>query len=151
MNDLETFGQEFTKAGKKNPFRVPDGYFNELPSRVQDFCSKQEKNSSVSWIANAKTQLALAAGICFFVVLSVTGYYYSSQANKLNHVNRSDYFRLVERSGTEFDEIQLYEAVNNDAKKDTVKSQFNEEYLEYFLYNNLENGTLLEQPKDIKP
>src|SRR5437763_1582575 len=106
MNDLETFGQKLTETGKENPFKVPEGYFYALPSRVQDFCLKQENSKHhISWITTFKTQLALAAGICFFVVLSVTGYYYSRQANEFNHINRTDYFRLVERSGTEFDEI----------------------------------------------
>lgn len=151
MNDLETIGPKLNKTGKENPFRVPEGYFDSLPSRVQELCTKQEvQELSVSWGVTLRTQLALAAGICFFAMLAVTGYYYSQRASKLNLFER-DYIKLVEESGTEFDEIQLYEAVNNNAKKDTIKKHNNDELMDYLFNDNIENGTLLEPSRTIKP
>jgi hypothetical protein len=152
MNNLETFGPKLTQVNKENPFRVPEGYFDSLPSRVQDLCKKQEAETHrIKWISTFKTQFALAAGICFFILLATAGFYYSKQAGDFTLFNNTDYIKLVESSGTEFDEIQLYEAVSSGVKKDTVKKQMNDELIEYLLYNNIENGTLLEQPKDIKP
>lgn len=151
MNDLETFGPKLNKTGKKNPYRVPEGYFDALPSRIQDLCSKQKVDEpSVHWVVALKTQLALAAGICFFALLGVTGYYYSQQASRFNSFER-DFIKIVEESGIEFNEIQLYEAVTNGAKKDTVKKPYNNELMEYLLNDNIENGTLLEPSRTIKP
>lgn len=152
MNDLETFGPKLKETGKKNPFRVPEGYFDALPSRVQELCTKQEfiDEPSVSWGVTLRTQFALAAGICFFALLAVTGYYYSQQANRFNSFER-DFIKIVEESGIEFNEIQLYEAVTNGAKTDTVKKPYNNELMEYLLNDNIENGTLLEPSRTIKP
>ena len=152
MNDLETFGPKLTKVSKENPYRVPEGYFNSLPTRVQSFCNKQEiKENPINWALTIRTQLALAAGICFFVFLSITGYYYSKKAGNLNLFERTDYIKIVVESGTEFDEMQLYEAVTNGVKKNTAKKPMNDELMEYLLHDNIENGTLLEPSKDIKP
>ena len=150
MNELETFGPNLTKAGKENPFRVPEGYFDSLPSRVQEFCKKEEpKFQPTSWFVTVKSQLALAAGICFFAVLAFTGYYYSNHFNN-GLFHKTDYIKIVEESGTEFDEMQLFEAVSPGIKKDSLKKT-SDEYFEYYLYKNYYNGTLLEDPKDIKP
>jgi len=152
MNNLETFGPKLTKASKENPYRVPEGYFDSLPSRVQAFCQKQDVNQQpINWIVTIKSQLALAAGICFLVFLSITGYYFSTHSGNLNLFERTDYIKIVEDSGTEFDEILLYETVTNTVKKDLVKKPVNDELMEYLLNSRTGNGTLLEQPKDIKP
>ena len=149
MNDLETFGPKLSKIGKENPYRVPEGYFDALPSRVQELCTKQKVDEpSVSWGVTFRTQLALAAGICFFVMLAITGYYYSKQASNLFD---RDYLKLVEESGIEFNEIQLYEAVTNGVKKDTIKKPYNDELMEYLLNENTENGALLDPSRTIKP
>jgi hypothetical protein len=152
MNNLETFGPKLTKVSKVNPYRVPDGYFDSLPSRIQTFCKEQGVNKQpVNWVVTIKAQLALAAGICFFVFLSITGYYYSKRSGNLNLFERTDYIKIVEDSGTEFDEVLLFETATNSVKKDVVKKPMNDELMEYLLNTNIENGTLLEQPKDIKP
>lgn len=151
MNDLETFGPKLNKAGKENPFRVPEGYFDALPSRVQELCTKQKVNEpSIHWVVTLRTQLALAAGICLFVMLAAGGFYYSKQANSTSLFEK-DYIKLVEESGIEFNEIQLYEAVTNSAKKDTIRKPYNDELMEYLLNDNIENGTLLEPSRTIKP
>jgi len=150
MKDLETFGPNLTKAGKENPYKVPEGYFDSLPNRIQEFCKKEEpKVQATNWFVTIKSQLALATGICLFAVLAVTGYYYSNQFNK-GFFHRTDYLKIVEESGTEFDEMQLFEAVSPSPKKDSLK-KVSDEYYEYYLYKNYYNGTLLEDPKDIKP
>lgn len=151
MNDLETIGPKLSKTGKENPFRIPDGYFDTLPSRVQELCTKQEVDEpSISWGVTIRTQLALAAGICFFALLAVTGYYYSQQANRFNSFER-DFIKIVEESGIEFNEIQLYEAVNNGDTKDTIKKPNNDELMDYLFNDYIENGTLLEPTRSIKP
>lgn len=151
MSNLETFGPKLTEAGKRNPYKVPEGYFDELPSRVQELCKQQETEEvTTSWAVTLRTQLALAAGICLFAMLALTGYYYSKQVG-LNSPFKKDYIKIVEESGTEFEEFQLYEAVSKEVKKDSVKNQKNDELLEYLLNDYVENGTLLEPTRTIKP
>jgi hypothetical protein len=153
MNNLEASGQKLTTAGKENPFKVPDGYFDTLPTRVQNFCKEHStENQPVHWVFAVRSQLALAAGFCVLVLLAFAGYYYSQQANDVNAFEKVDYIKIVEESGTEFDEIQLYEAATGNHKKDiTVKNSMNDELTEYLLYDNIFTGSHLEHPKDIKP
>lgn len=152
MNDLETSDSKLTKTGKDNPFKVPNGYFESLPTRVQNYCNENRvKNPSVLRIAAIKTQLALASGFCLFVLIAFIGYYYSQQTNSISSLKRVDYIKVVEESGTEFDEIQLYEAFSNGHKKDSIKNSMNDELIEYLLYDNINNGTHFDYSKDIKP
>lgn len=152
MNDFEKFGPKLTEAGNQNPYKVPDGYFDSLPSRVQDFCKEQTANNQpVKWGFAFKTQLSLAAGLCFFVLLAYTGYYYSRQSSNYTPYERVDYMNIVVESGTEFDETQLYDAFLNGNKKDTLKNASKDELIEYLLNYNFDNGTPNNHTKDIKP
>ncbi|NOU16778.1 MAG: hypothetical protein HOO91_04390 [Bacteroidales bacterium] len=152
MNDLEIFDPKLTKIGKDNPFKVPNGYFESLPTRVQNYCNENSvKNPFVLRIAAIRTQLALATGLCLFVLIAFIGYHYSQQTNSISSLKRVDYIKVVEESGTEFDEIQLYEAFSNGHKKDSIKNSMNDELIEYLLYDNINNGTHLDHSKDIKP
>jgi len=152
MKDLEKIGPKLTEAGNQTPFKVPDGYFDSLPSRVQEFCLEQtSKNQPVKWVVAFKSQLALAAGFCFFVLLAFAGFYYSKQSNDFNPYERVDYIKIVVESGTDFDETQLYEAFSNSNKKDTIKNSTKDELIEYLLNYNFDNGTPNNHSKDIKP
>jgi hypothetical protein len=152
MNNLETFGPKLTKVSKENPYKVPEGYFDSLPSRVQDYCKEQEsRKQPISLVFTLKTQLAFAAGICFFLLLSIGGFYYSKHTSDLSLFHKTDYIKIVVESGTEFDEIQLYEAYSNSTKKDTLKKPMNDELMEYLLNENVDNGTLLGHSRDIRP
>lgn len=45
---------------KKNPFKVPDSYFDTLPMKVQDKCL--QTNASRGFFASLKPRLAIAGG-----------------------------------------------------------------------------------------
>jgi len=152
MNDLEKFGPNLSRSTRNNPFIVPNGYFDTLPSRVQDYCQRENaKNQPVKWVVALKTQLALAAGFVFLVFLALAGYYFLKPFNNSIYFDRVDYVKIVVESGTEFDERQLYEAVTNGNKKDSVKTNNNEELIEYLLFDNVDYNSIMELTKDIKP
>jgi len=152
MNDLEKFGPKLTKVGNKNPYSVPDGYFDSLPSRVQEYCKEQTTNApQAKWFFVLKHQLTLAGGFCVILLIAFAGYHFAQQNGKINPYEKVDYIKIVEESGTEFDEVQLYEAFTNGNKKDTLKNTANDELIEYLLIDNIDNGALLNHSKDIKP
>jgi len=152
MNDLEKVGPNLAKAGKANPFKVPEGYFDSLPSRVQEFCTEQSINGrDIKWAFHFKTQLAIAASLSFIVLLTSLGLYYSHHTNNYGTFEKVDYIKIVEESGTEFDEYELYEAFSNSRKKDSIKNSSNDELIDYLLNSNSENGTHINHSKDIKP
>lgn len=152
MNDLEKIGPELSKCGKDNPFVVPEGYFDSLPSRVQEYCQKETvKNQQVKWYAAVKPQLAFAVGFCFLAFLAITGYYFLKPIGQAKYFDRVDYMKVVVESGTDFDEMQLYDAVCNENKKDTVKKLEDNKIIDYYFYNNPDYVTLMDHSKDIKP
>jgi hypothetical protein len=152
MNDLEKFGPKLSEVGNKNPFTVPDGYFDSLPSRVQDYCKDYKSNDpQIKWLFTVKSQLAIAAGFCLLILIAFSGFYFIQQNGKTNYYEKVDYIKIVLESGTEFDEIQLYEAFINGVKKDTLKNSVNDELIDYLLIDNIDNGILLNHSKDIKP
>jgi hypothetical protein len=152
MNDLEKFGPKLTQVGNKNPFKVPDGYFDTLTSRVQDYCKEQNTSTpQVKWYFAVKNQFAIAASFCFIIVMAYAGYHFIPQNSRINAFGKVDYIKIVEESGTEFDEVQLYEAFTNGTKKDSIKNSSNDELIEYLLIDNIDNGAFLNHTKDIKP
>lgn len=53
---------------KKNPFSTPHGYFDQLPSRIQDRCAKPELRKS--WRKTLVPQLSFAAGFVVLVLIA---------------------------------------------------------------------------------
>ena len=152
MSNIEEIEPNLARENKNNPFVVPEGYFDSLPSRVQSFCQNEStKSQTVRWQLALRTQIALAAGFCFFVFLAFAGYYFLKPIGNKNYFDRVDLVKVVVESGTEFDELQLYEAATNNAKKDTVKYRPQDELIEYIMHNNIDYVTLREHSKEIKP
>lgn len=56
------FGDEL----KKNPFSTPQGYFDELPSRIQEKCTKPEPKKRC--LRTLMPQLGLVAGIVILII-----------------------------------------------------------------------------------
>ncbi|MHC1702719.1 MAG: hypothetical protein AB9846_02315 [Tenuifilaceae bacterium] len=152
MSDLENIGPKLSKINKNNPFIVPEGYFDSLPTRVQDYCQKENvKDQPIKWYYAVRTQLALATGFCFLVFFAFTGYYFTRPISNFDYFDKVDYVKMVVESGTDFDERQLYEAACNGFKKDTIKNTYKEDLIEYLLYDNVDYVTLMEHSKNIKP
>ncbi len=154
MSELENMDPEFFEAGRQNPFTVPQGYFESLPTRVQNYCQEKDVlNEKPNWLLALKSQLALAGGFLLLVLLGYTGYYYGTTINQLNLNAEPDYIKIVEKQITEFDEVELYDAILNGSKpkKDSLVKPYDDEIIHYLLRENLDNVTLIEHSKDIKP
>ena len=100
MNQQENNNNIIGKSGKKLPFTLPEGYFNQFPERLQRRMQKEkqlpftvpegyfnefsgrlknrmQKEESTSWIGRTyqliRPQLAMAAIIIGFIAISYTG------------------------------------------------------------------------------
>lgn len=132
---------------KQLPFTVPQGYFDSLPSRIQDFCTQKQKDRPfVIFLQTVRTQLALAAG---FAALAVLGYaaYYFIQVNPSpeNELYSHDYIEIVSKSISDYDEGQLVEASDACCKIDTVKQGKSDPVIQYLLEEKIDYVTLMEQ------
>lgn len=139
------------KFDKKLPFTVPEGYFDNLPLRVQERIaagdSQKEKNER--WIS-LRSQLAFAAGFAFMALLSYFGYYMARPLMADKKAVKTDYVEIVSRSISEFDDIDLYKAIEQKKKADSIKGAFKD--IPHRLYVRSSNCiTIIDEKKEVKP
>ncbi|MDR0660492.1 MAG: hypothetical protein LBG19_06770 [Prevotellaceae bacterium] len=63
-SNIPNFGDSL----KKNPFSVPDGYFDSLPSRIQEKCVKPVPKRS--WVKTLIPQLGFVVGFVVLVLIA---------------------------------------------------------------------------------
>lgn len=146
MKDFTNNEELNFKADKKLPFSVPDGYFDTLPSRIQDLCvSSQKQKPFALFLQTVRTQLALAAGFAAFVVLAYAGYFYIQLTPTPRELSKNDYIEVVSKRISDFDEGQLVEASGVNVKFDSIKPDKNDQIIQYLLEENIDYVTLMEQ------
>ena len=151
MSEFKNIGRSLKNAGNSNPFSTPHGYFEALPTRVQEYCQpKVEQHESSGIVRVLKAQLALVAGFCFLAVMSYWGYYLVNPSFNAPEVTSTDYVDIVSKHVAEFDEAQLVEAV--EAMEpinvyDSIKKDVSDEMIQYLLEENVDYVSLMEQYK----
>jgi len=141
------------KAGKELPFSVPDDYFESLPRRIQEQCTQpQHKQPKESWFFALRSQLALAAGFALLVVAAYFGYYTTTRSipAKSYTLQKSDYLNIVSRSINEFDDIDLYRAIENKRRTDSIDSSARMLQQRYFIKKG-NTITIIGEKFDEKP
>lgn len=139
------------KFNKKLPFKVPEGYFDNLPLRVQERIAATETQHEQKgrWVT-LKSQLAFAAGFAFMALLSYLGYYMARPLLADKKAVKTDYVEIVSRTIYEFDDIDLYKAIEQKKKTDSLKEVYNE--IPHRLYVRSSNCiTIIDEKKEIKP
>jgi hypothetical protein len=145
MNSMEE------KFDKKLPFKVPEGYFDNLPSRVQERIAANETQNDFKgrWVT-IRSQLAFAAGFAFMALLSYLGYYMARPLISERKAVKTDYVEIVSRTIYEFDDIDLYKAIEQKKKTDSLKEVYND--MPHRLYVRSSNCiTIIDEKKEVKP
>lgn len=139
------------KFNKKLPFKVPDGYFDNLPLRVQErIAANQAQNEYKGRWLTIRSQLAFAAGFAFMALLSYLGYYMARPLISEKKAVKTDYIEIVSRTIYDFDDIDLYKALEQKKKTDSLKEVYNE--IPHRLYVRSSNCiTIIDEKKEIKP
>lgn len=111
-----------TNNYKVNPFTVPDGYFEELPSRIQDKLSvSTHENASISIISVLKHRVGIATGILLFMAAGYSGYRYNKYVDE-KAVLPEDYYEFVSANSSEFSEQEIIRVLNGDKKVASKKA-----------------------------
>lgn len=156
MSEKEKIEFNDFKAGKELPFSVPEGYFDNLASRVQDRIQSSETEFELSpvkegWEFSLRSQLAFAAGFAFMAMLAYFGYYMARPlAQKHKSQVGTDYVEIVSRSITDFEDIDLYRAIEKQRKQDSVDEATKEMYRRYYIRSN-NCITIIDEKKEIEP
>ena len=104
MKEIDNINDSLASIGRELPFKVPDGYFENLPMRIQQQCthpSTSQNRKDVSIYRVLKSQLSLAAGFALMAMVAFAGYYYLRPAEPMNTA-QDDYIEIVQKNIYEF-------------------------------------------------
>jgi hypothetical protein len=110
MKAKETKTEEIPGMPRKNPFSVPDNYFEELPSRIQERISAVP-SPAVQVFSPARRILALAAMFIGLLTVGYFGFRVLMNGPDVNKLSGEEVFNAIEYYGQEFDDEMLISAV----------------------------------------
>jgi len=134
--------------GKENPFLVPDGYFEDLPSRIQERITsgKEEHVWALRLFQLVKPQFALAFMIVAFAVITLTTIDLILSGRKDAVNNNNMYTRIIEVDASEFSEQHFLDVLLEGEKKEDIKKQEEMDfYIHYLVDEDIDYATLIDE------
>lgn len=124
MEELKNIAPHLSQLPKKDAFTVPEGYFDDLPSRIQDRVITQRKltssNFSPVWIFST---LGVASVLCVMFFLGKS----PEVQNSISEQEASAY--INENLEQEFDETLLADELITSNNKTFTSDENLEEYI----------------------
>ena len=133
---------------KNNPFSVPEGYFENFPSRIQEKIVSDQKETN--WIIQLyhviKPQLALGFIIAGFAFIAITAIDTIMSNRVKSPVSNEAYTRIIEVDASEYSEQQFIDILIEDEKKSTEEEkEETDEYIHYLMDEGIDYGTLIDE------
>lgn len=110
MKAKENIPEEIPGMSRKIPFGVPDNYFDELPSRIQERLS-ETPTVSISRISPVRRSLALAAMFIGLVTLGYFGMKMILNGQDARMLSGEEISTAIEYFGYQFDDDMLIAAI----------------------------------------
>lgn len=119
---------------KDLPFRVPKGYFDDFPARMQQRIEleKQPAKSSTKVIELLKPMIGLAAAfaalilLVYFPVKTYTNRQIAKESsNRIENIVSDDFINLTEN----FDDVTFYTLLENENGNDVIETETLVSYL----------------------
>ena len=110
MKAKENIPEEIPGMSRKIPFGVPDNYFNELPSRIQERLS-ETPTVSISRVYPIRRSLALAAMFIGLVTLGYFGMKMILNGQDARMLSGEEISTAIEYFGYQFDDDMLIAAI----------------------------------------
>ena len=106
----------------QNPFKVPNGFFDDLPSQIQQRIAEANiVKPQFNLMHLVKHQIGVAFGVLFFIAIAYTGYRYNNY-NEESIVQPDDYYEFVTTNSGSFSEQELIKVLNSDKKVASKKA-----------------------------
>lgn len=141
MKENENINKLLNTAGRQLPYTVPENYFDNLASRIQERCLEEQplakKSPIIPFWQMVRTQLSLAAGFAAMALIAFAGYYYLRPTEKPAETTGNEYIQIVQKDIYEFDQGQ--------EKKDSEKDNLKDEMFKYLNEDNNDYVTLMEK------
>lgn len=139
---------EELKGNRTNPFSVPEGYFENFPTRMQEKISSD--NQEPAWILKlmqyVKPQLALGFMIVAFTFISITTVNYIL-SNKNDSGLNKDLYSTIEVDASEYSEQHFIDIIMEEDEKQVIEQKEIETdyYINYLVDEDIDYGTLIDE------
>ncbi len=110
MKAKENIPEEIPGMSRKIPFGVPDNYFDEFPSRIQERLS-ETPTVSISRVYSVRRSLALAAMFIGLVTLGYFGLKMILNGQDDRMLSGDEFSTAIEYFGDQFDDEMLIAAI----------------------------------------
>ena len=132
---------------RENPFTVPDGYFDEFPSKIQERISSVKGESKLArFFTLLKPQLALSLSILAFAIISYSVINFIDVRTKSSN-KTEDIATIINVDELEFNE-QDFLKIMFDEENNIPVEKIDEEaeiYMKYLMNEDIDYGTLLDE------
>jgi hypothetical protein len=139
---------EELKGDSMNPFSVPDGYFDELPSRIQEKVTSEtkEQNWFFKTVQYIKPQLVLGFMIIAFAITSISVFDFILSNRDKADINKELFTRTIEVDPYEFTEQHFIDVLLDDNKDVIEKKKIETDYyINYLVNEDIDYGTLIDE------
>jgi hypothetical protein len=151
MEEYRKDGLEQLHQGnlKENPYKVPEGYFDTFPSRLQEHIQQQQHASSPLWerfIHLMKPQVTMAIGMLIFAFIAVTAVHYLTNNQQPKHQPLpAEYAKMIENSGIESSEQHFIDILLEEEQSVRQEKLEKEAYIDYLMDEGIDYGTLMDE------
>ena len=134
-----------SKIKKENVFRVPGGYFEELPRRVQEAIKKDKAEVQPSWFrAYLRLHPGMAAAILGFAVIGYVAVRFLITDPVTNELSSGEVAEYVEYYASELEEGMLLEIID-DIQTDVTDDEYDELMINYLLDQDIDYRSIIEE------
>lgn len=138
---MNNINENSDNLNKKNPFRVPENYFDNFSERLFEKIEKHEvvKEKSFSWIV-FKSQFAMAASIIGFALLAYGAYYLISDKTPISNTIAT----IHDTTDAEYsfvNEDYIIEALSSSTIKPIIEG---DDIISYLVENDVDENLIAE-------
>ncbi len=139
MSD-ENLNKEF--FNKNNPFKTPEGYFEDFNSRLFLKIENEPHVIKVNFWNSWKYKVAIASSVAIFIVLSFSAYQFISKQN----IDNKNIANVVEDKDIDtelsfFDENHLIDAITSSEKEQKLEG---DDIINYLVNDNIKENAIAE-------
>ncbi len=137
--------KDFKEIADKNPFGVPENYFEELNSKIIASTAGSEPETRTKGLyRRMKPYLAVAASVAVLVLFSYTALKVFNPSDKKGKI---PYLSLQEFSETYLNDIDIFtleENITAFASNDKLPDVSNDEIIDYLILENVDLNDIYE-------
>lgn len=146
-DELKELGSSLHKMEKQNPFAVPENYFENLNSIVQDKIASQKKISWSEQLAGFIAAHKLSLSTCAVVLALGSVYYFKNTQQSISNDTNTEFALSDDELNTLAGELDEHTLAEMYVSETTTESNTNDslQLEDYLIENNIDINTLLNE------